>query len=558
MQSTKERILLHIFLIATFAVSRHVAYAASHERAFIDELFAQYGEKNASVITQVRFNDLLKQLTLGNVYVEKLEKSCLNKGIHTGYNIEPQKIDHVSKMTTHAKFVRQRRSGDHGHDTSKQTENREHQQHMLKHRTHCLSRKHLLQSNSLNDNDPISRDDFVKICPALIQQINSGVCLHRHNCSEGHLSHGVNSHLVWAYGFVAITVVSLASLCIIAVIPCLEKSFYQRIMGYLVALAVGTLAGDALLHLIPHAFQSLLGTSEAEHQRNIWKSCFVLLGIYAFFMVEQLMKIKARCCCKKGRSKSTHNHREEDKLEDADMKFSDLTNKDSSDRLHDNSCACHGSSEDLSDSQKSPNSMSDTEMLTFSHITVTSKHEHNGSLEHHEAQNHSHGHAHGKIDHNSSIATVAWMVIVGDGFHNFSDGLAIGAAFAASYSSGISTAIAVFCHELPHEIGDFAVLIKSGMTIRQAICYNIVSAVLSYIGMVIGILVGNYSDDGKQFALALTAGLFLYVSLTIMLPELTSNLADGVVDFWACILPHLGIASGITIMLLISIYEDKF
>ena len=53
------------------------------------------------------------------------------------------------------------------------------------------------------------------------------------------------------------------------------------------------------------------------------------------------------------------------------------------------------------------------------------------------------------------MATVAWMVIVGDGFHNFSDGLAIGAAFAASYSSGISTAIAVFCHELPHELGKF-------------------------------------------------------------------------------------------------------
>ena len=70
-----------------------------------------------------------------------------------------------------------------------------------------------------------------------------------------------------------------------------------------------------------------------------------------------------------------------------------------------------------------------------------------------QAQNHEHGHSHGKIDKNSSIATVAWMVIVGDGFHNFSDGLAIGAAFAASYSSGISTAIAVFCHELPHEIG---------------------------------------------------------------------------------------------------------
>lgn len=54
------------------------------------------------------------------------------------------------------------------------------------------------------------------------------------------------------------------------------------------------------------------------------------------------------------------------------------------------------------------------------------------------------------------------------------------------------------------------------MTIKQAICYNLVSALLSYVGLVIGILIGNYSDDGKQFALALTAGLFLYVALANM------------------------------------------
>ena len=70
--------------------------------------------------------------------------------------------------------------------------------------------------------------------------------------------------------------------------------------------------------------------------------------------------------------------------------------------------------------------------------------------------------------------------------------------------------------------GDFAVLIKSGMTIRQAVFYNMVSALLSYIGLVIGILVGNYSDDGKQFALALTAGLFLYVALANMVCLLSS------------------------------------
>ena len=64
-----------------------------------------------------------------------------------------------------------------------------------------------------------------------------------------------------------------------------------------------------------------------------------------------------------------------------------------------------------------------------------------------------HGHSHGNGKPPTSIASVAWMVILGDGLHNFSDGLAIGAAFANSLTGGLSTSIAVFCHELPHELG---------------------------------------------------------------------------------------------------------
>ena len=67
---------------------------------------------------------------------------------------------------------------------------------------------------------------------------------------------------------------------------------------------------------------------------------------------------------------------------------------------------------------------------------------------------HSH-HGNKKIDVTTSIASVAWMVIVSDGFHNFSDGLAVGAAFATSLSTGLTTAIAVFCHEIPHELGEY-------------------------------------------------------------------------------------------------------
>lgn len=77
-------------------------------------------------------------------------------------------------------------------------------------------------------------------------------------------------------------------------------------------------------------------------------------------------------------------------------------------------------------------------------------HAHDDDDHHHHHHHHSHN-----IDKATSIATVAWMVIVGDGFHNFSDGLAVGAAFSASLTSGLTTAIAVFCHELPHELGTF-------------------------------------------------------------------------------------------------------
>ena len=82
--------------------------------------------------------------------------------------------------------------------------------------------------------------------------------------------------------------------------------------------------------------------------------------------------------------------------------------------------------------------------------------------------NHSHhGHSHEVPAGTSDIATVAWMVIFGDGLHNFIDGLSIGAAFTESVLSGISISVAVICEEFPHELGDFAILLNSGMKFKQ-------------------------------------------------------------------------------------------
>lgn len=68
----------------------------------------------------------------------------------------------------------------------------------------------------------------------------------------------------------------------------------------------------------------------------------------------------------------------------------------------------------------------------------------------HHGHSHTHGHVHSPPD---TLSSVAWMVVMGDGLHNFTDGMAIGAAFAANIAGGFSTAVAVFCHELPHELG---------------------------------------------------------------------------------------------------------
>lgn len=137
-------------------------------------------------------------------------------------------------------------------------------------------------------------------------------------------------------------------------------------------------------------------------------------------------------------------------------------------------------------------------------------------LREHESKHHGHSHTHGHVHSPpSSFSAVAWMVIMGDGLHNFTDGMAIGAAFSNNIAGGFSTALAVFCHELPHELGDFAILLQAGMSARQAIYYNMLSSVLSFIGTIIGIWIGE-APEASAWIFACAAGMFLYIALVDM------------------------------------------
>ncbi|CAH8850586.1 unnamed protein product [Trichobilharzia szidati] len=149
------------------------------------------------------------------------------------------------------------------------------------------------------------------------------------------------------------------------------------------------------------------------------------------------------------------------------------------------------------------------------------------------------------------------MVIMGDGLHNFTDGMAIGAAFAQSISGGLSTSVAVFCHELPHELGDFAVLLKTGMRIKEAMFFNIVSSILCLFGMLVGIAVGNI-ESASYWIFAITAGTFIYIALVDMLPELnTVELRPGQTRIGQLAIQVAGLTTGVGIMLVIALFEDS-
>ena len=86
--------------------------------------------------------------------------------------------------------------------------------------------------------------------------------------------------------------------------------------------------------------------------------------------------------------------------------------------------------------------------------------------------------------------------------------------------------LAVLCEEFPHELGDFAVLLNSGMSVKQAMTYNFLSACTCYLGLVLGILLGEL-DGTNVYIFALAGGMFLYISLVDMVPELNQSVEDA-------------------------------
>ncbi len=153
-----------------------------------------------------------------------------------------------------------------------------------------------------------------------------------------------------------------------------------------------------------------------------------------------------------------------------------------------------------------------------------------------------HCHIHDCEVHESSV----FPVLIGDAFHNFVDGAVVAAAVMTSVPLGITTAVAVAAHEIPQEIGDFAILLHAGYSRGRALLLNVLSAAASALGAVAAFVALDYVPRMLPYILVLAAASFLYVAMADLIPGLHRGRTDA-----SSMRQILLIAAGIATMLIL-------
>lgn len=123
--------------------------------------------------------------------------------------------------------------------------------------------------------------------------------------------------------------------------------------------------------------------------------------------------------------------------------------------------------------------------------------------------------------------TAGTLILFGDAFHNFVDGVVIAAAFLTSIPLGVATALAVIAHEVPQEVGDFGILLESGYSKQKAFLYNLLSSITTLPGAIIAYFYLEHAKGSVPYILALSAASFIYIAMADLFPVLHRKIELG-------------------------------
>lgn len=263
----------------------------------------------------------------------------------------------------------------------------------------------------------------------------------------------------------------------------------------MVAFAVGGLLGDTLFHLLPEIF---LGEDEhdsvkfvmVEPNKNLLLGVAIMVGFITFVAMDKGLRIATG-----GEGGHDHSHGHSHEKVDTTAKATGVDLDGSKDKV------------------RARKTATDDKTTTANALTETDK------------------------EINASVKLGGYLNLIADFTHNITDGLALSSSFYASPTIGATTTVAVFFHEIPHEVGDFALLIQSGFSKRAAMGAQFVTAVGAFLGTCIGIAVQEFGGNSSSavsngpglmgtslqwgdMLLPFTAGTFLYVGTVAVIPEL--------------------------------------
>lgn len=286
----------------------------------------------------------------------------------------------------------------------------------------------------------------------------------------------------------------------------------------MVAFAVGGLLGDTLFHLLPEIFvgedsPDSVSFVMVEPNKNLLLGLGIMVGFFTFVAMDKILRIATG-----GEGGHDHSH-----------------------HAHAESIAAVTSGAETKKSGELKQRKSSKEPSTA--VAVEEK------------------------EINPSVKLGGYLNLIADFTHNITDGLALSSSFYASPTIGATTTVAVFFHEIPHEVGDFALLIQSGFSKRKAMGAQFVTAIGAFLGTIIGIAVqelggnGTMLDDTEpaglmgtsltwgDMLLPFTAGTFLYVGTVAVIPELLETGKNKGEEIRKTITQFLAVALGAGIML---------
>lgn len=320
---------------------------------------------------------------------------------------------------------------------------------------------------------------------------------HHHHHEEPERQEPPKHHLetsdLWLQAMGSTLLISAVPFLILFFVPLDNTDQQQPLLKILLAFASGGLLGDAFLHLIPHAAMAVEGghTHSHDHEHH---GHDMSVGLWVLAGIVSFLVVEKSVRIAKGGHGHTHSKPSEAK---STAEGKEATKKEKS-----------GKQKKDSVTKKEPV---------------------------------------------KEVKVAGYLNLAADFSHNFTDGLAIGSSYLAGPTVGFITTITILLHEVPHEIGDFAILLQSGVSRRNAMLLQLTTALGAVAGTAISLFAQNSTGAlATQWILPFTAGGFIYIALVSVIPEL---LDEEKPSFLQTILQVLAMLGGVFMMVLIAEYE---